>query len=342
MSGRSFLRRFAVAAGFAAFAWIPVCAVGQSASKPIPIRMSTQPQPSWLQYTAKELGLFEKVGLAPTYLKFLAGVQLIGAVQGNSLDIATPGVSPFSAGLAQGLNWRVVGWDDTVPFGEGFVARADTNIKTLEDLKGRTVGVTRGSTSYYGLIAALRSKGISRNDVKLLILDPPGQLAALQNKNIDAAAVWQPWIEKMKTDVGARLIGMEGDYGVYTAVAVIAVREQFLKENPEAVKRYLTAMVMAYDHIKKNGPAVTIKAVAEAMNVSESVAATIYKQTIPDDPRLWIRSDYQFSMLKSGKYLKQLQDMADLLHEDQILKSKVDVSSAIDPSYITEVLKSHP
>ena len=198
----------------------------QTAGAPIPIRIGIQAQTSWLLYAAKELQLFEKAGLAPTYVQFTTGAQSIPAMQSRSIDVGSPGITPFVAGLAQGVNWKVIGIDTQLSAAEGFLARKDTNIKTLEDLKGKTIGVARGSTSYYGLLAALKKKGINKDQVKLLQMGPPEQLAALLNNNIDAVAVWEPWMQKMMAETGARMIGMEADYGVYTALAIYAARSE--------------------------------------------------------------------------------------------------------------------
>lgn len=321
---------------------LPGIGLAQQSGSPIPIRIGIQAQTSWLLYTAKELKLFEKNGLAPTYFKFTTGVQSIAAMQSRSIDVATPGMTPFAVGLAQGVNWRAVGIDTENHKAEGFLARGDAPIQKLEDFKGKTVGVARGSTSYYGLVAALKKKGISKSDFKMLLLGPPEQLAALQNKDVDAVAVWQPWIERMKTEVGARLIGMEADYDIYTSGAVFAAHGDFVREQPEAIRRMLRALVMAYDHIQKNGPGVAAKAMAGAMGISESLAMEIYRQTGAANPRRWLDPEHVFSLVPNGRMAKNLQDMADFMLEDRLIDKNVDMSKALDPTFVRQVLESKP
>ncbi len=312
----------------------------QAGGAPIPIRIGIQAQTSWLLYTAKELQLFEKAGLAPTFVKFTTGAQAIPAMQSRSIDIGSPGITPFVAGAAQGVNWKVIGIDTELPNAEGFLARKDSPIKKIEDLKGKTIGVARGSTSYYGLLASLKSKGIKKEEVKLLQMGPPEQLAALLNNNVDAVAVWEPWIQKMKQDAGARLIGMEADYGVHTACAIYAVHGDFLKENPEAVRRFLRGLLAAHDHIRKNGPDVALKAVADAMGVSKELAAIMFKEGPAPSIRRWNDPKYQYSVVKGGPFAREAQQMADFMFEEQIINKKVDLGPLIDASLIAEVLKT--
>jgi aliphatic sulfonates family ABC transporter substrate-binding protein len=310
----------------------------QTNAAPIPIRIGIQAQTSWLLYTAKELKLFEKEGLAPTYVKLTTGAQAIPAMQSRSIDIGSPGITPFTAGAAQGVNWKLIGIDTELPAAEGFLARKDSSIKTLEDFKGKTIGVARGSTSYYGLLAALKKKGIGKDQVNLLQMGPPEQLAAMLNNNVEAVAVWEPWIQKLKTEAGARLIGMEADYGVHTAVAVYAVHGDFAKENPEAVRRFLRALLAAYDHIQKDGPDVALDAVASAMGVTKDLAAIMYKEGPAPSIRRWNDPKYQYSVVRTGPFAKEAQEMADFLAEEKIIAKKVDLAPLFDDSFINAVL----
>lgn len=310
----------------------------QPSGKPIPVRIGLQAQTSWLLYTARELKLFEKVGLEPTYVKLTTGAQSIAAVQGQSLDIASPGITPFAAGIAQGVNWKVVGIDTTLPNAEGFVARKDSGIQKLEDLKGKTVAVARGSTSYYGLLAAMKSKGMSKDDVKLLLMGPPEQLGAMRNKNVDAVAVWEPWIQRQISEADARLIGMEADYGVHTALAVYAAEGNFAQKNPQAVDRFLEGLLLAYRHVEKNGPELPIAAVASAMGISKELATTMYKEAPSPVITRWTDPNYQYSIAKGGPFQREAQQMSDFLFEEKIIDQKADLSQSFDPSYIARVL----
>lgn len=333
-----FPRRIRVILATFAVALASGLAAAQTA--PIPIRIGIQAQTSWLLYTAKELQLFEKAGLAPTYVKFTTGAQSIPAMQSRSIDVGSPGITPFVAGLAQGVNWKVIGVDTELPGAEGFLARKDTNIKTLEDLKGKTIGVARGSTSYYGLLAALKKKGVNKDQVKLLQMGPPEQLAALLNSDVDAVAVWEPWMQKMMKDAGARMIGMEADYGVYTALAIYAAHGDFLKDNPEAVRRFLRALLAAYDYVQKNGPAVAVDAVASAMGITKELGNIMYKEAAAPNVRRWADPKYQYSVVKGGAFSKNAQEMADFLFDEKIIDKKVDVVSRFDDSLVDGVVKA--
>jgi ABC-type nitrate/sulfonate/bicarbonate transport system substrate-binding protein len=59
-----------------------------SAQTPLPITIGYQATADWLLFTAKDLQLFEHVGLAPHYVPFVAGAPMIAAAQSQSIDVA--------------------------------------------------------------------------------------------------------------------------------------------------------------------------------------------------------------------------------------------------------------
>ena len=58
-------------------------------------------------------------------------------------------------------------------------------------------------------------------------MPPEKQMTALMNKDLDAAMVWEPWIQRMVHEANARLIATEGDLGIYTNVACISVQREW-------------------------------------------------------------------------------------------------------------------
>src|SRR5437773_12582197 len=72
---------------------------------PLPIKIGYQAVASWLLFGARSLKLYEKAGLAPTFVKFTAGAPMIAAAQSQSIDVAMVGTVPLLAGVAAGGDW---------------------------------------------------------------------------------------------------------------------------------------------------------------------------------------------------------------------------------------------
>ena len=307
---------------------------------PLPITIGIQTDADWLTIAARENPLFEKVGLAPNFIKFTAGAPMMAAAQSRSIDVATPGLVPFLAGIGAGIPWTAIGIKVDGPAAEGVVAREGSGIKTLADLKGKRIGYFRASTSHYGLFMALKQNNIKPEDVTLLSLAPVQQVAAMRAGQIDASEVWDPWMHTLVADAKGRLIATEQSFGVRTAAGLYAVRRDWLASHHAEALRLIQAIVMAYDLLQKDSQGV-IKQFASDTGIKEEWSASIYKEAGPTDPHRWLDPKYdRLTMLADGNLHAALVSLAAFLHEQKIVDKPVDVSGALDPSIISEVLKT--
>ncbi len=307
---------------------------------PLPIKIGYQAVASWLLFGARSLKLYEKAGLAPTFVKFTAGAPMIAAAQSQSIDVAMVGTVPFLAGVASGVDWIYIGVDNEYPRAVGFVARKDSGVGSLADLRGKTIGFFRGSTSHYAVLTVLRRQGIATNQVKLLQLEPAQQVAAMLNGQIDVAATWEPWMQKMVHQADGKIVAREADIGLYTGLGVWAVRSSWLKANQETGRRYLRSVVMAHDALEKD-PAPAINAVMQEMGIPEEWARAIFKEA--GLPAITKQADpsYRYSAAKGSPLQASLADLARFLYEEKVLPKHVDVSGLVDGALLAEVLAAH-
>jgi aliphatic sulfonates family ABC transporter substrate-binding protein len=310
-----------------------------SAQTPLPITIGYQANTDWLLLVARNLNLFEKAGLAPTFVKFVAGPPMIAAAQGKNIDVASIGSVPFLLGLAQGVDWVIIGINPEQAYGEGLVARNGSGIATVADLAGKRIGFLKGSTAHFGLITALQQLGIRRDQVELLDMPPAEQLTALANKKIDAAMVWEPWMQRMVHEANARIIITEGEMGTYMSIAVYGARRDWLRDNRETGVRFLRAILMANDVIQKS-PGIGVKALAVEMGIREGWVEAIYENVPPPKIDLWTDPHYRYSLVKGSAFHRRLGYLSSFLFEEKLISQKVDVRDILDASVISEALKT--
>lgn len=304
----------------------------------LPITIGYQSNIDWLLLVAKERQLFEKAGLEPSFVKFDAGPPMIAAAQEKRIDVTTVGTVPFLRGLAQDVDWVAIGINPEGPYGTGLVARNGV-IATVADLVGKKVGYVKGSTAHYGIIMALKQLGVRRDQVELLDMAPAEQLAALSSSRIDAAMVWEPWMQKMVHEANGKILITEGDMGNYASVSVLAARRDWLRDNREAAVRFMRALLMAGDLMKMD-PEIGIKALAKEMDIKETWADEIYANTPPPKMALWADPRFRYSLVRNSEFHRRLGYLMEFLVDEQVIPQKVDMRNILDVAVIADALKT--
>ena len=325
------------AAGLALFAGNAV-APPPATAQGLPVAIGIQDSPDWLLHVARDLKLFEKVGLTPTFVRFPGGPPMIEAVQSGSLDIASVGSVTFLMGLARGLDWKIIGINPEGAYSQGIVVRRDSGIAGHTDLKGKRIGVFHGSMAEYGMMMILRAHGITRNQVTIEYMTPEEQVAALQSRRIDAAAMREPWLQRVVHSQNARVIAREGDVGIYTNVDTYSVRRDWLTTHRPTAVRFLQALLMASDVIEKD-PQVAVRLFAAEMHLKRAWVETIFENVPPPLIHQWANPRYTYSLTKNGPFQRRLSYLGHYLLDEGLIKQPVDVSDAMDVSLIVEASK---
>ena len=306
-----------------------------------PIAIAYQETPDWLLFVARDLRLFEKAGLSPTFVKFDAGPPMIDAVRNGSIQLASLGSVAFLIGLSQGLDWVMIGINPEGAYSQGLVARRDGAIRTPTDLKGKRIGVFKGATAQFGLLMMLRQHGIRPDQVTLIHMSPEEQLRALQSGQIDAAMVWEPWMQRMVHSANGRIVETEGNLGIYTNVDCYTVRRDWLAANKETALRFLRALVMASDIVRKD-PTVAYRIWAREVGLKDAWAEAIYDVVPPPLINEWTNPHYTYSLVKGGPLYQRLGFLANYMLAERLISEPVELNDAMDASLIGQVLKTHP
>ncbi len=83
---------------------------------------------------------------------------------------------------------------------------AKNEITKLEDLAGKTIGVSIGQTTHYLLLQALNKAGLKDTDVNLLNLNSSDAGVAFMSGSLDAAVTWEPYLSNAVTNGSGKII----------------------------------------------------------------------------------------------------------------------------------------
>jgi aliphatic sulfonates family ABC transporter substrate-binding protein len=312
-----------------------------SAETPLPLKIGYQSSSAdnWLLFTARDLKFFETVGVAPEYIPFDAGPPMVEAAKSNIIDVALVKTIPFMSGLSQGVDWVMIGIYSEGAYSESLVTRKDSGIDTPAELRGKRIGYYKGASSHYGLVMIMRQYGIRRDEVNLVHMLPEEQLAAFKKNDIDAAMVWEPWIQRMVHEANGKVIATEGDLGIYTNVSTISVRREWLRDNRETAVRFLRTLIMAY-HVLQKDHSVAVHAEAKELAIDQDWVEEMYRDAPPPQIHMWTDPRYLYSLVKGARFHRRLEYLAKFLFAEKVFPKELEVHDVLDASVVTEALNA--
>jgi len=309
-------------------------AVAEATLVPIPVRIAWQPYASPIFYTIRELKLFEKAGLAPEYVKFTAGPPEFAAFKSNSVDIGMFGTTGMVVGASQDLGYEGFYIQTQSSYTDGLIVRNDSGVKKVEDLKGKKVGYTRGTSSHLGLLQALEKSNMTMDDIQAVALDVTALPAAFANKDIDAAYSWEPWLSKMGKD-GTVLLRTH-DIGTPTS-DIWVVRKAWAKDNAEAMRRIFYAISLA-NQAYQTDRSIAVAATMENVGIDETTAKKILDMTPVTTFDQLADPQFELSLVSPTGAQSMVQAVADFLFAQTVINTKVDASLYVNGSYFKDYL----
>lgn len=219
-----------------------------------------------------------KAGVKLQVQSYQDGPSQNAAFLSGSLDIAQLGSSVTVSLIAKGAPVKIFMVSDNEISTEGLVVRNASEVASVADLAGKTIGVTAGSTSDYALRATLNTTGTDVSKVKILPVPPPALVAAWSRGDIDAAYTWDPFLTNLAKQDG-KVISTIGDLskstdGKYSIQNFYMVQADFAQKNADIMKIVATTLSRAVDYIKADPKAVGADFLSElgAESVDEAIA----------------------------------------------------------------------
>jgi NitT/TauT family transport system substrate-binding protein len=271
---------------------------------------------------ARLRGFFHEQTLDIKYLLTRSEADRAALATGD-LDYTLRAGSTFVS-AARGLPVRVIFLGTTKPFW-GLVVRPE--IKSVKDLKGKSVGIP-------GLLGAqhisakmiLRQLGLDPDrDVIYRVVEVGARIAAVQAGSIDSSMMDYGEAFRAKK-FGLKMLVNAADYhGLLAGGVGTNIRK--LREQPEQVKRFLKAMVLAQKYIQEN-PEGTQQVMMSWLKIDRDTAREIYHMSVNN-------------FTKNGTVEESTMNMlVERLLADASIK-EVPVSQLTDFAPLQQVLKEH-
>ena len=187
-------------------------------------------------WVAEDAGIFDKHNIQAELLLVTSASKMVQAMLGGDVPFAAAGGNAAVDANLAGADMVMLGVLAKVP---AFYIMALPEIKTIEDLRGKPVGVTRfGSSTDFTMRYLLRKHGMNADrDVSMIQAgDLNAAAAMLKTKAIFAAPFSSP-ANLRAQEAGARSLLNMGTAGVYFPHDALMARRAFINSNEDFVRR---------------------------------------------------------------------------------------------------------
>jgi len=262
----------------------------------------------------KALGSFESLlatkGIQVEWCEFPAGPEVAAAIQSGEVALGVVGDCPSVLAQANAASFVYVAAEAPAPEAEAIIVHEDSDIRSVADLRGRSVALKRGSNVHYLLIQALEEVGLSLNDVRSSFLVPEKAKAAFESRHVDAWVIWDPLLSSIQDTTRARVL--RDGRGLTLNSAYYLANRAFADEHAALVDELLLHAVKAVDWAKSH-TALVSELVSAQLNISSRAIAS------------WLKRHPSTGPL-TLELLASQQRIADTLYRLQLLPAPLEVA----------------
>jgi ABC-type nitrate/sulfonate/bicarbonate transport system substrate-binding protein len=318
-----------------AAAWA-ICALSgaTSASAQQTIRVGwTIPAEESKYWMMKRPAEFPDIGKAYTieWVQFQGTAPMTQALAAGALDCATQSPLALAQGAVNGnLRAYIVAqhvFEKPGGFSVYWAVKDDSPIKTIADLKGKTLSInTLGSGIYGPMAILLKQNGVDPDkDIKLVEIGFSLSEDALRSGRVDSAVMNQPFAARAEAKGGVRKLFSLSEQQKNIVHILEACRAEFVEKNPDVAKAYVRDITVGMKKALENREE-TLKVVNEVMKAPIPVLET------------YLLKDNDFGRDPgAAPNFPAIQIMLDTYAETGMLPKKMDVAQFKHPTIVAPI-----
>jgi len=230
-------------------------------------------------WVAQEAKLFEKYEIDSNPVLIPTASRMVQSMLGGDVAFSGAGGNAAVEATLAGGDFIMVGSLAKVP---AFYIMANPEIKTIEDLRGKAVGVTRfGSSTDFTIRYVLKKHGLEPGkDVTIIQMgDLIAAALAMKNHTIVAAPFSSPANVKAQ-EIGAKVLLNMGSAGIYFPHDAWMARKSFINTHEDLVRRFLKAYSEGVKRLHSD-PEIARRAIVRYVRASDpKVVNAVYQYAV--------------------------------------------------------------
>ena len=249
-----------------------------------------------LVWIAEDKGYFTENGVEVTIKEYDSGRAALKAMlDEGGLDMVTVAQTPVMFNSFDRSDFAIVSAIVSSYNEITVLARRDRGITKPGDLRGKKVGMTKGSSGQYFLDLFLSNNNLQLSEVEKVDLPTSQLVSNLTTGSVDAISTWNPHLYNAQKVLGGESI-------IFPTRKILRVdfyfvpNKNFLQNHPEAIARFLQALTQAETFIKEDkDEAVSI--VSKRLGLDSAFVVSVW-------------DDYQFGLFLDQTIIQTLEEEA--------------------------------
>ena len=218
-----------------------------ASEEPITLNVAYMPNYGslWAVTTAMEKGYFEEAGITVNLTAFQDGPTIISAMESGSIDIGYIGQGAHKLSI-QG-NAKIFALSH---ISNGDAVIGGPNVKTLEDLAGKKVAYSSGTSSEDILKKALEKAGLTMDDIEAVEMEAANIVTAMLSGGVDACATWSPNSLKILEEAKDSTLLCDNKTFIDDTISLASwiVTPKYAEENADKILRFTKALYKGMDY----------------------------------------------------------------------------------------------
>jgi NitT/TauT family transport system substrate-binding protein len=225
-------------------------------------------------------GYFKQESLEVEPRRFALGKEGRDAMIAGAIDVNSTATTPFLIGLEKGVPFTAVAVNSLFCGTNHVVVLKDSDINTVGQLRGKKIGVPRGTITDYVFAARIApAYGLRPGDYDAPnIPDAKDRIPSLVARAIDAATLADPFVVIGENDGLIRSIESFCKYDPLPFM--LTVTNKILNQNPDAVTAYLRGWLRAVKLLREQPEKAAEVYVAEQKSLGRDVPVAVIDRAL--------------------------------------------------------------
>ncbi len=292
--------------------------------------------PGWFPLAvAEKAGIFKKDGLDVDLKYFADYISSLDAMVAGKLDANTQTLNDTMAAVAGGSKQAIIAVNDNSAGNDAIIC--DQSVKSIADLKGKTIAAEEGVVDHFLLLQGLATEGLTQDDIDFRGVLTADAASSFAGGQFDCVGVFAPFTLDALKRPGSHVVFSSKEFPG-TIPDHIVVSQSMVAKKPKVAQKLVNAWYDTLAYIQAN-PDKALKIMADKAELS-----TKDYEDLASGTRIFT-VDEAIAAFQPGDTTTSLQHTADLINpflvKSGLTKKQASLTNLFAPQFTQAYADAH-